>query len=101
MEENKTCCCERTKIRSEKECKDLIVRLNRVEGQIRGIRDMVERNAYCMDIIMQVAAAKAALDSFTKEILDEHIHTCVTQDIQAGNTEKVDELVDMLKKLMR
>jgi len=93
-------CC-RTKVRSEKEQKDLINRLNRVEGQIRGIRRMLEEDAYCIDIINQVAAANAALNSFNKVILANHIHTCVTEDVQAGNSEKVDELVKTLQKLMK
>ena len=94
------CCC-RTKVRSEKEQKDLINRLSRIEGQVRGIRRMLEEDAYCIDIINQVAAANAALNSFTKVMLANHIHTCVTEDVQAGNSEKVDELVKTLQKLMK
>ena len=94
------CCC-RTKVRTEKEQKDLINRLSRIEGQVRGIRRMLEEDAYCIDIINQVAAANAALNSFTKVILANHIHTCVTEDVQAGNSEKVDELVKTLQKLMK
>lgn len=93
-------CC-RTKVRSEKEQKDLINRLSRIEGQVRGIRRMLEEDAYCIDIINQVAAANAALNSFTKVLLANHIHTCVTEDVQAGNSEKVDELVKTLQKLMK
>ncbi|MER2027142.1 MAG: metal-sensing transcriptional repressor, partial [Lachnospiraceae bacterium] len=84
-----------------KEHKDLMNRLSRIEGQIRGIRRMVEEDAYCIDIINQVAAANAALNSFTKVILADHIHTCVTEDVQAGSSEKVDELVKTLQKLMK
>ena len=97
---NRECCC-RTKVRTEKEYKDLMNRLSRIEGQIRGIRRMVEEDAYCIDIINQVAAANAALNSFTKVILADHIHTCVTEDVQAGSSEKVDELVKTLQKLMK
>lgn len=93
-------CCHK-KIRTEQEYKDLINRLSRVEGQIRGIRRMVEEDAYCIDIINQVSAANAALNSFTKVLLANHIHTCVTEDVQAGNSEKVDELVKTLQKLMK
>ena len=100
MSEEK-CCCNKTKKRSEKEYKDLIHRLNRVEGQIRGIKGMVERDAYCIDILTQVAAANAALNSFTKVLLANHIKTCVTNDILAGKEETVDELVAMLQKLMK
>ena len=98
-EKEQSCC--RTKVRSEKEQKDLINRLSRIEGQVRGIRRMLEEDAYCIDIINQVAAANAALNSFTKVMLANHIHTCVTEDVQAGNSEKVDELVKTLQKLMK
>ena len=93
-------CCKH-KIRSEKECKDLITRLNRVEGQIRGIRKMVEQNAYCPDILIQVAAVNAALNSFNKVLLSKHIKSCVTEDIKNGKEETVDELVTVLQKLMK
>ncbi|MDE6567738.1 MAG: metal-sensing transcriptional repressor [Lachnospiraceae bacterium] len=95
------CCCNRTKERSDKEYQDLIHRLNRIEGQIRGIRGMVERDAYCTDILTQVAAANAALNSFNKTLLSNHIKTCVTRDIKEGNEETVDELIQMLQKLMK
>lgn len=101
MEKHEETCCCRTKERSETEYKDLIHRLNRVEGQIRGIRSMVERNAYCPDILIQVAAANAALNSFSKVLLAEHIRTCVADDIRAGKDETIDELVNTLQKLMK
>ena len=101
MDEEKECCCHKTKERSEKEYKDLIHRLNRIEGQIRGIRGMVEKNAYCTDILVQVAAANAALNSFNKVLLANHIKTCVTNDIREGKEETVDELVVILQKLMK
>ena len=94
-------CCHKSKERSEKEYRDLIHRLNRIEGQIRGIRGMVEKDAYCTDILVQVAAVNAALNSFNKELLSNHIKTCVTRDIQAGKEDTVDELVTILQKLMR
>lgn len=96
-----TCCCHKTKERSEKEYKDLINRLNRIEGQVRGIKGMVEKDAYCTDILVQVEAVKAALNSFNKVLLANHIRTCVTNDIKAGKDETVDELVDTLQKLMK
>ena len=99
--ENKSCCCHKTKERSEAELKDLLTRLNRIEGQIRGIRGMVERDAYCTDILMQVSAASAALNGFTKVLLANHIKTCVAQDIREGKDETIDELVETLKKLMK
>lgn len=94
-------CCHKTKKRSEEEYKSLINRLNRIEGQIRGIKGMVERDAYCTDIITQVAAATAALNSFNKELLSTHIKTCVADDIKAGKTETVDDLLATLQKLMK
>lgn len=96
-----TCCCHKTKERSEEEYKKLIHRLNRIEGQIRGIRGMVEKSAYCPDILVQVAAANAALNAFTKELLANHIKTCVADDIRAGRDETIDELVATLQKLMK
>lgn len=97
----KECCCTKTKERSEKEYKSLINRLNRIEGQIRGIKGMVEKNAYCTDILVQVAAANAALNAFNKELLANHIKTCVADDIRNGKDETVDELVATLQKLMK
>lgn len=94
-------CCHRTKERSEQEYKDLIHRLNRIEGQIRGIRNMVEKNAYCPEILTQVAAANAALNSFNKVLLANHIRTCVAQDIRQGKEETLDELVATMQKLMK
>ncbi len=101
MEENKDCCCHKTKIRPEKEYKDLINRLNRIEGQVRGIRKMVENDSYCPDILIQVSAVNAALNSFNKVLLANHIRTCVADDIREGKDETVDELVATLQKLMK
>ena len=99
--ENKDCCCKKTKQRSEEEYKSLIHRLNRIEGQIRGIRGMVERSDYCPDILIQSAAVTAAMNAFNRELLSNHIRTCVVKDIQAGNEEVIDELVTTLQKLMK
>lgn len=87
QEENNCCCSHKTKERDEQEYKDLIHRLNRIEGQIRGIRGMVERDAYCTDILVQVSAVNAALNSFNKVLLANHIKTCVTRDIKEGKEE--------------
>ena len=95
------CCCHKKKERSEKEYKSLIHRLNRIEGQVRGSRGMVEKDAYCTDILMQVAAANAALNAFSKELLSQHIRTCVARDIREGRDETIEELVDTLQKLMK
>ncbi|MCI9137615.1 MAG: metal-sensing transcriptional repressor [Lachnospiraceae bacterium] len=101
MEEERTCCSHKTKERSEDEYKDLIHRLNRIEGQIRGIKGMVEKEAYCTDILTQVAAANAALNSFNKVLLANHIKTCVIRDIREGKEETVEELLTTLQKLMK
>ena len=101
MEEQKQCCSHRTKERSDKEYKDLIHRLNRVEGQVRGIKRMVEEDAYCTDILIQVSAVNAALNSFNKVLLANHIRTGVAEDIRAGKEETIDELVATLQKLMK
>ncbi len=100
-EEKEGCCCHKTKERSEKEYKDLIHRLNRIEGQIRGIKGMVEKDVYCTDILIQVAAVNAALNSFNRVLLANHIKTCVTRDIREGKEETVDELLATLQKLMK
>ena len=89
------------KKRTEKEQQDLITRLRRIEGQIRGIEKMVENDAYCPDILTQVSAATSALNSFNKVLLACHIKGCVSEDIKAGNEETVDELVAVLQKLMK
>lgn len=96
-----SCCCHKTKQRSEKEYRDLLNRLNRIEGQIRGIKRMVEEDCYCPDILIQVSAANSALNSFNKVLLANHIKTCVAEDIRNGNGEVVDELVQTLQKLMK
>jgi DNA-binding FrmR family transcriptional regulator len=93
-------CCHK-KVRSDKEFKDLMNRLNRIEGQIRGIKRMLEDDAYCIDIINQVSAANCALNSFTKVILANHIKSCVAEDVKEGSEEKLDELVKTLQKLMK
>ena len=99
-EDMSNCCCQK-KVRNDKEIKDLMNRLNRIEGQIRGIKRMLEEDAYCIDIINQVSAANCALNSFTKVILANHIKSCVAEDVKEGSEEKLDELVKTLQKLMK
>lgn len=94
-------CCRKTKERSDQEFRDLIHRLNRIEGQVRGIKRMLENDAYCTDILIQVSAVNAALNSFNKVLLANHIKTCVADDIRAGKDETVDDLVATLQKLMK
>ncbi len=93
--------CEKTKPRSHEEKKLLLNRLSRIEGQIRGISSMVDRDAYCIDIITQVAAVNAALASFNRELLSSHIRTCVTEDIKSGGEQKTEELLSLMQKLMK
>lgn len=100
-EKKKQECCCKTKEREEKEYKDLVNRLNRIEGQIRGIKGMLDKNAYCVDILNQVSAAQSALNGFSKVLLENHIKTCVINDVRQGKDEVIDELVDTIKKFMR
>ena len=101
LEQEAVCCCHKKKERHEKEYKDLMNRLSRIEGQVRGVKGMLERDAYCVDILTQVAAINAALNSFNKVLLAEHIRTCVAEDIKEGKDETIDELVLVLQKLMK
>jgi DNA-binding FrmR family transcriptional regulator len=96
-----TQCCERKKYRTEEEQQKLLKRLRRAEGQIRGIQKMVEEDAYCPDIMIQVSAVTNALISFNKELLACHIRSCVTEDIRKNNDEAVDEFVSLMHKLMK
>lgn len=107
MEEK--CCCaseeesgeKKLRHRTPEETKRLCNRLSRIEGQIRGIRRMLDESAYCPDILTQAAAANAALNAFSRELLSQHIRSCVVNDLQEGNPDTVDELLDTLQKLMR
>ena len=95
------CHCNRTKVRTQEKKRKLVNRLNRIEGQVKGIRGMIENNAYCTDILTQVSAINAALASFSKELLADHIKTCVVNDIRHGNEEVVDDLLCVLQKMMK
>ena len=95
------CKSKKTKERSDNELSSLINRLNRIEGQIRGIKKMIENNAYCTDVLIQSSAVSAAINSFNKELLANHIRTCVANDIRAGKDEVIDELVVTLQRLMK
>ena len=101
MEETNCCCSGKKKERTEEEYRRLIHRLSRIEGQVRGIRAMVEKGAYCTDILTQSAAVAAALNAFNRELLGDHIRTCVADDIRDGRDEVIDELMDTLQKLMK
>ena len=112
--EKKPCCCAakpaekdtapsccRHKDRTPEEYRALVNRLSRIEGQVRGIRAMVEKDVYCTDILVQVAAVNAALNGFSKELLGQHVRTCVADDLRDGSSEKLDELLTLLPKLMK
>ena len=103
IQSGKDCCAcsEKHKERSPEEYKDLINRLSRIEGQVRGIKAMVERGAYCPDILIQTSAVNSALNSFSKVLLSNHIRSCVRNDIKDGNDEVVEELVSTLQKMMK
>lgn len=100
-EDNTACDCSKKKKRSDEEYTKLINRLNRIEGQIRGVKKMVENDAYCVDILRQSSAACAAINSFNKELLAEHVRTCVAENIREGNDEVIDELIHTFHKLMK
>ncbi|MCQ2049815.1 MAG: metal-sensing transcriptional repressor [Candidatus Saccharibacteria bacterium] len=97
---NCRCSCKK-KEREEKEIKSLVTRLNRIEGQVKGIRKMIENDVYCTDVLVQVSAVNAALNAFSKTLLANHIKTCVANDIRAGKDEVIDDLVNTLQKLMK
>ena len=105
VKNEKNCCCDcfggKTKERSEKEYKDLMNRLSRIEGQVRGIKGMLERDAYCVDILVQVSAVTSALNSFNKVLLANHIRSCVVENVRSGNDEVIYELVNTIQKLMK
>lgn len=99
--EKECCCTGRTKERSPEEYKSLVNRLSRIEGQIRGLKGMLEKNAYCPDILTQSAAVNAAVNAFNKELLASHIRNCVVRDVKNGDEAVIDELVDTIRKLMK
>ena len=102
MPEPKRCsCCEKHTLRAPEEKKKLLNRLRRIEGQVRGLQAMVEADAYCNDVLTQSAAVNAAINAFNRELLSDHIRTCVVDDIREGNDETIDELLKTLQKLMR
>ena len=101
VQEESCCCCHKKKERDETEYKDLMNRLSRIEGQVRGVKGMLERDAYCVDILTQVAAINAALNSFNKVLLANHIKTCVVENVRNGDDSVIDELVTTMQKLMK
>ena len=101
VQEESCCCCHKKKERDKKEYKDLMNRLSRIEGQVRGVKGMLEQDAYCVDILTQVAAINAALNSFNKVLLANHIKTCVVENVRNGDDSVIDELVTTMQKLMK
>ena len=102
MPEPKRCsCCEKHTLRQEEQKKKLLNRLRRIEGQVRGLQAMVESDAYCNDILTQSAAVNAAVNAFNRELLSEHLRTCVARDLKDGHEEIVDELAATLQKMMK
>ena len=99
-EKGNACCCEKTTTRSPEEKQKLLNRLARIEGQVRGLRGMIERDAYCADVLTQSAAVRAAIDSFNRDLLARHIRTCVARDLREGKDEVVEELIDTFWKLL-
>ncbi len=95
------CCGARRTLRTEEQRRKLIHRLNRIEGQIRGIRGMIERDAYCNDILIQSAAVNAAVSAFNRSLLESHLHACVAEDIRNGHDETIDELMETLSRLIK
>ena len=100
-EQKKPCCCERHTVRSDAERKTLMNRLKRIEGQVRGLQNMLERDAYCADILTQSAAVGAALNAFNRGLLARHLHTCVVRDVRAGDDRAMDELAELVGRLMK
>lgn len=101
MSEECPYCSGKHKERDEKEFKDLMNRLKRIEGQVRGVQNMLENGVYCTDILVQVSAINSALNSFNKVLLGNHLRTCVAENIKNGNDEVIDELMNTLQKMMK
>lgn len=94
-------CCDRQTHRSEKERKGLLNRCSRIEGQVRGIKGMIEKDIYCDDILNQIAAAQSALNALSRVILERHMKTCLIDRIQSGENEVIDELMITVEKMMK
>lgn len=95
------CCCEKTKMRSEEEKRALVNRLSRIEGQVRGIKEMLLDDKYCVDILTQTSAISSALNSFAREILESHIRSCVAEGVRSGDDEKIEELIKTIERFIK
>ena len=91
------CCNKKTK-RSPEEKKLIINRLNRISGQINGINKMVENDAYCNDVLIQLSAVKNSIKSLSTHILENHLYTCIANDLENGNFDSIDELISLFKR---
>ena len=100
MSSSESCCSEKKTIRTDEQKTALIHRLNRIEGQVRGLQAMLERDAYCNDILIQTSAVQAAIKAFNRELLRAHLHGCVARDVRAGQDETLDELADTIGRLL-
>ncbi len=105
-DESEADCCshegsERKSHHSEKVKNSLISRLNRIEGQVRGIKGMIEKDTYCDDVLNQIASVQSALNGVGKLLLEHHLKSCVIERIQEGDTEVITELMTTMNKLMR
>lgn len=94
-------CCEKTKMRSEEEKRALVNRLSRIEGQVRGVKEMLLDDKYCVDILTQTSAISSALNSFAKEILESHIRSCVAEGVRSGDDEKIEELIKTIERFIK
>lgn len=94
-------CCNKTKTRSPEEQKSLMNRLNRIAGQVNGVKGMLEKDAYCIDILVQVSAINAALNAFNRELLSNHLQTCVSEKLKQGDESVIEELVSTMQKMMK
>ena len=94
-------CCNKLKHRSEAEKKGLLNRLSRIEGQLRGIKNMIDDDKYCIDILTQISAVRAALGSLGEKLLEDHINTCVVSGIKNGDEQIISELTESIKKIMK
>ena len=97
----KECCCEKTKMRTEDEKKALVNRLSRIEGQVRGIKQMLLDDKYCVDILTQTSATSSALNAFAKEVLESHIRSCVADGVRQGDDGKVEELIYTIERFIK
>ena len=92
---------ERTSQHDDKTIKELVTRMNRIEGQIRGIKGMIERHVYCDDVLNQISSAQSALDGASKLLLERHMKSCVKEQLQAGHETVVDEVLKTIFRMIR